>query len=81
MMRKPNQRRYTVLLLRPDYVAANYGADTFLAHTRALNAEVAVEQAARAAAARDGQQDRSGDYHPLITLEGWHSDITPEAFR
>lgn len=74
-------RKYTVLLLRPDYIAKDYGTDTFLAQVMTTTAKKAVEQAAAEAAASDDNEDRRGDYHPLITLDGWHDDITPEAFR
>lgn len=74
-------KKYTVLLLRPDYIAADYGTDTFLAQVTAATADTAIEQAAATAAASDDNADRRGDYYPLITLEGWHDDITPAAFR
>jgi hypothetical protein len=74
-------KKYTVLLLRPDYIAKDYGTDTFLAHVRATTAATAVEHAAAEAAASDANEDRWLDYHPLITLEGWRNDVTPEAFR
>lgn len=37
--------KYTVLLLRPNYIAADYGLDTYTAHVTADNAVSAVVQA------------------------------------
>ena len=73
-------KRYTVLLMRPDYVADGFGEDTYLAHVRARTAKDAISLAQQEVGLLDGIDDvKATDYHPLITLRGWHDDITPEA--
>lgn len=74
--------RYTVLLMRPDYVADGFGEDTYLAHVRAETPTAAIEAAQLEVARLDDMDDvKTTDYYPLITLKGWHNDITPEACR
>ena len=74
-------KKYTVLLLRPDYVADGFGTDTYLAQVEADSAEAAVLAAQAEVMALDDIDLNPGDYHPLITIEGWHDDITPEVYR
>jgi hypothetical protein len=75
-------KKFTVLLLRPDHVADGYGTDTYLAHVTAPTPGAAVTAARHEVARVDDLDDvRIDDYHPLITLGGWHDDITPGAFR
>jgi hypothetical protein len=51
--------KFTVLLLDPDYVANQYGEDTYLSWTEAESVEVAIERAQREAAEsrRRGEED------------------------
>ena len=75
-------KRYTVLLLRPDYVADGFGEDTYLAHVRAETPEEAITLAQQEVAKLDDIDDgEAADYYPLITTQGWHGDLTPEAYR
>lgn len=75
-------KHYTVLLLRPDYVADGFGEDTYLAHVRARSPRAAIKLARQEVVRLDDLEDvKAADYHPLITTKGWHDDITPEGFR
>lgn len=73
-------RPYTVLLLRPDYIAEPYGQDTYMAHVFADWPDDAVE-AARIKAWNEDHGDDAGtswdDYHPLLVLEGHHRNPDP----
>lgn len=75
-------KRFTVLLLRPDYVADGFGEDTYLAHVNAKAPGEAIT------AAREEVMDvdeieglKAEDYYPLLTLRGWHEDLTPESYQ
>ena len=85
-------KEWTVLLLRPDYYADEYGTDTYLAHVEAENAERAVYRAQGEAVVEDHASDESTrfadlrefaefhdrtDYLPLLVIEGKHQDRTP----
>ena len=74
-------RRYTVLLLRPEYVADGYGIDTYRAQVVADSAAGAVLAAQKEVNKLDDLALSPLDYYPLITLKGWHDDMTPEACR
>lgn len=71
--RRPPQP-YTVLVLRPDYMATNYGQDTFLAHVEATSPAQAQSIARRQAADADHSEGASDDYYVLLVLEGHHCD-------
>lgn len=75
---------YTVLLLYPDYIANNYGQDTYLACVEAPNVELAVglaQDMAAAASKTPGNKDEDehdpDDFYPLLTIAGHHDDLTP----
>ena len=75
-------KRFTVLLLRPDYVADGFGEDTYLAHVRARTPRAAIKLAQQEVKALDAlDYVQATDYHPLITTKGWRDDITPAAYR
>jgi hypothetical protein len=74
-------KKYTMLLLRPDHVADGFGPDTYLAQVEADSAEGAVLAAQKEVTEMDDLDLSPTDYHPLITIEGWHDDITPERYR
>lgn len=65
---------YTVLVLRPDYAATNYGQDTFLAHVEAVGPAQAQRIARQEAAAADRSEQPSEDYYILLVLEGHQYD-------
>ena len=60
---------YTVLLLRPDYVADTYGHDTFCAHVEGLTVADALAAARAAVCEADGQETPE-DYHCLFCTAG-----------
>ena len=74
-------KKYTLLLLRPDYMADDFGTDTYLAQVKADSVEAAVLAAQAEVAKLDDLALSPTDYHPLITTEGWHDDLTPEVYR
>jgi hypothetical protein len=74
-------KKHTVLLLRPDHVADGFGPDTYLAQVVADSANGAVVAARKEVTETDDLDLSPKDYHPLITIEGWHDDITPERYR
>lgn len=71
--RRPPQP-YTVLVLRPDYMATNYGQDTFLAHVEAAGPAQAQRIARQQAADADHSEGASEDYYVLLVLEGHQYD-------
>lgn len=71
---------YTVLLLRPDYIAEPYGQDTYLAHVNANNPDEAVVAAQMQVWNEDHGDDAGSswdDYHPLLVLDGHLYDAAP----
>ena len=73
--------QFTVLLLRPDYIADNYGQDTFMSHVEV--SEDSVDEAIKAAQEEvlivdygtDADEDdligvSPEDYHPLLVCRG-----------
>jgi len=63
---------YTVILLRPDYIADEFGKDVYHTFVMADGPEAAVTVAQRAAAMADnaGVADGFEDYHPLFVCRG-----------
>lgn len=67
-------RRYTVLLLLPDYLASEFGHDTHLVWTKAKNRASAIREAQKFAAKESEALEASpDDYHPLFVCYG-HQD-------
>ncbi|WP_087746391.1 MULTISPECIES: hypothetical protein [unclassified Acidovorax] len=74
--------RYTVLVLRPDWIADPYGQDTYMAHVMAGSVETAQIAAQREAYQCDASPDDEGygdpdfwsDYFVLAVFEGHLSD-------
>lgn len=60
---------YTVLLLRPDYVADVYGQDTYMAWCKGDSVEEAIRRAQWEVAAID-EVDDLDDYFVLAVFEG-----------
>jgi hypothetical protein len=82
-------KTYTVLLLRPDYVADDYGTDTYMTHVDAPTVAAAQAAAQREAVLMDySPQDEPideeeilehmPDYAVLMVIEGKHMDIKEE---
>lgn len=73
------QHAYTVILLRPDYTASNYGQDTYMTHVRAENPAAALAKArAEVQDADDTEENNPTDYFCIALLAGEHHDINPE---
>lgn len=70
---------YTILLLRPDYIAKPYGQDTYMAHVEAENPANAIE-AAQIEVWKEDHGDDAGeswtDYNVLLIIEGHHQDMS-----
>jgi hypothetical protein len=71
---------YTVVLLRPDYIADEFGKDTYLTVvTTPLGAEHAVALARAEVAKADGTNlDCLLDYAVLAVFAGAHDDLNTE---
>lgn len=76
---------YTVLLLRPDYIADEFGKDTYLAHVVANGPALAAEKAQMEAWVTDNggpdeiENDADGepsDYCVLFATLGHHENLT-----
>ena len=61
---------WTVLILRPDYIASDYGQDTYLAHVTAPTVDEAQALAQREAAAADSSPHDGSDYYVLFACRG-----------
>ena len=69
-------RPYTVLLLYPDYLASDYGHETYLAHVHAHTTEAAIRFAQNeVASAGDNGLDSAPDFHVLAVFAGHQIDI------
>jgi len=60
---KEIEEDYTVLLLYPDYLADNYGEETFLAHVRGKNMVDAILAASMEAIAAQCEPEEEGEDH------------------
>jgi len=70
--------KYSVLLLRPDYVADDYGQDTYMAHVWGTSVDQAIERAQKEAAEADKDEDDCWvDYYPLLVTRGHIDDLAP----
>jgi len=68
-------KKYTVILLRPDYIAGDYGRDTFMHHVEAKSPISAVAKARQSAIDIDLE---ANDYFVIAVLAGHHDDLNPE---
>ena len=77
-------RPFTVLVLRPDYIASDYGQDTYLAHVMAGGVEEAQVLAQRevhqsdfppSEATDDCGDSGRADYYVLAVFEGYLKDL------
>lgn len=66
--------KYTVLLLRPDYLADAFGQDTYLAHVSGPSVE-AAQHAARIEVSEADSNEDFEDYHVLAVFEGHLEDL------
>ena len=75
-------REYTVLLLYPDYIADEFGKETYIAWVEAGDPEQAVQFAQKDASRHTGWEDGElDDFHPLMVIKGHVSDLTPDRWR
>jgi hypothetical protein len=70
----PRTSSYTVLLLYPDYMATEYGHETFLTHVRANTGTEAVRQARKEACIMNDHASAK-DFFVLAVFHGHHEDI------
>jgi len=75
-------KKYSVLLLYPDYLAGNYGEDTYYAHVEAPDVKSA-QLSAQKEVVRENMIDieYDGDMRPehfavLLVVEGHHYDLS-----
>lgn len=80
--------KYTVLLQRPDYIADDYGQDTYLAHVLAIDVLTAQETAQQEAYSGDfpgsDAEERDpcsscADYFVLAVFEGHLNDLKEDS--
>ena len=79
-----NLKRYTVLLTAPDYVAENYGVETYMARVVAATPALA-RFAAQTAAIESAIEGNDGDpedhcvdhWHVIAIFEGHLEDLSP----
>ncbi len=78
--------KYTIVLLRPDYIASSYGQDIYIAHVNAPDPQVALRLARVQARDADAADDRIGlgdnpdDYALCVTFAGHNTAIALGAF-
>jgi len=74
--------KYTVLLLRPDYIADTFGQDTYMDHVEATTPAGAVDETRTRAIALDYGEDKDEAipeaYFVLAVFAGHHDDVAPE---
>lgn len=72
MPKRKALKKFSVLLLYPDYIADAFGQETFYAHVRALDSVDAVARAQRRAVRHNNQVDvgNETDFYPLLVLRG-----------
>lgn len=77
-------KAWTVLLLRPDYIADDYGTDTYMTAVEAVSAAAAAKAAQTEAyetdhdeAEREEGIGSADDYAVLLVIEGDHKDVKP----
>lgn len=74
-------KKFTVLLMRPEYTADNYGEDTYMTHVVAESVAAAQKLAQKEAFGADDCEEEEGysdnhiDYSVLMVIEGHHNDI------
>lgn len=69
-------KKFTVLLLYPDYASNCYGHETYLAHVNADGPGQAIDRARSECKNESGASFESlDDLHCLALLEGHHDDM------
>lgn len=72
-------KKWTVILLYPDYMAENYGQETYMTSVDARTPKSAVRKA-RAEVTGDGESELQDptDLFVIAVIEGEHRDRNPE---
>ena len=69
-------KKYTVVLLRPDYLADDYGVDTYTAYVEAETIGQAVKKAQKDVFHSDENIANSQeDYRLCLMFEGYHAPV------
>lgn len=68
--------KYSVLLLYPDYLADNFGQETYFEHVEQPTIADAIKSA-QEFVANEFDNAQPDDFHPLLVLHGWHDDVKP----
>ena len=69
-------REFTVLLLYPDYLANNYGQDTYMTCVNARSVAQAIKKAQKNAATdNETKPGRPEDFYVLCVIAGNHQNI------
>lgn len=68
---------FTVLLLYPDYIASNFGHETYMCTVNAPDAREAITLARTQAMQANETCDDGEDFHVLLVIAGEHNDIKP----
>jgi len=69
-------KKWTVLLLRPDYIAGTFGHDTYCGHVEAKTPSEALRISQEDACWTDNitKDEHRDDYYCLSCVEGHHQD-------
>jgi hypothetical protein len=70
------KKKFTVVLLRPDYIADEFGKDIFSDYVMAYGPEDAIKQARKTASVVDEiSEDAAEEYHALVVYEGYQQSL------
>lgn len=69
-------KKYTVVMMFPDYLADIYGQDSVNVPIHGENPEKAVRNAQQLVA-DDFENVDPNDFFVVFVCEGWHEDLTP----
>ena len=78
-------KKYTVILLYPDFVADEFGHETYMTSVEAKNPKSAVKKArmevlsaSRAENEGESEYEDPTDLFVVAVIEGEHADVNPE---
>lgn len=69
--------KFSVLLLYPDYIADDFGSETWWGFFDCESPVDAIHeaQATLAEAHKEHEQCEPDDFYPLLVIHGWHDDV------
>lgn len=73
--------KYTVILLRPDFIADNYGLDVYFARVEASSLSKAIKMGQTEVRKADGNQAKSADYAMVAVFSGEPTLLSIGAFE